>query len=266
MKLAEASAIPDISVLDTAVAPLLPTKNTGPTIIAFAIVASLGGALGLALLLDHTDPRFRYPEQVTSDLGLTILGAVPSIKRARSGEPNPEEAAQVIEAFRTIRMSLSNSYAGAGSIAFAVSSPGPGDGKSLVSSNLALSFAEAGYRTVLVDGDTRRGQLMGELRARYDVILLDSPPLGAGVDPFVLGAATGNLLLVLRTGTTDRRMADAKLKLLKRLPIRLLGAVLNDIRAQGVYRYYTYLYGYTTSEDDELPQLAPQVGELSGKS
>ena len=324
MRLAEASAIPDISILDTAVAPLLPTKNTTPSIIAFAIVASLGGALGLALLLDHTDPRFRYPEQVTSDLGLTILGAVPSIKRARSGEPNPEEAAQVIEAFRTIRMSLTNSYAGAGSIAFAVSSPGPGDGKSLVSSNLALSFAEAGYRTVLVDGDTRRGQLhamfganrrpglldylggdaaletilrtttheklalipcgtrrhrgpellhsqamlqlMGELRARYDVILIDSPPLGAGVDPFVLGAATGNLLLVLRTGTTDRKMADAKLKLLKRLPIRLLGAVLNDIRAQGVYRYYTYLYGYTTSEDDELPQLAPQVGELSGKS
>src|SRR6185312_9048793 len=92
MKLAEASAIPDISVLDTAIAPLLPTKNTTPTIIAFAIVASLGGALGLALLLDHTDPRFRYPEQVTSDLGLTILGAVPSIKRARSGEPNAEEA------------------------------------------------------------------------------------------------------------------------------------------------------------------------------
>ena len=324
MQLAEASAIPDISILDTAVAPILPTKNTTPSIIAFAIVASLGGALGLALLLDHTDPRFRYPEQVTSDLGLTILGAVPSIKRARSGEPNPEEAAQVIEAFRTIRMSLTNSYAGAGTIALAVSSPGPGDGKSLVSSNLALSFAEAGYRTVLVDGDTRRGQLhamfganrrpglldylggdaaletvlrtttheklalipcgtrrhrgpellhsqamlqlMGELRARYDVILIDSPPLGAGVDPFVLGAATGNLLLVLRTGTTDRRMADAKLKLLKRLPIRLLGPVLNDIRAQGVYRYYTYLYGYTTSEDDELPQLAPQVGELSGTS
>ncbi|MGH7647663.1 MAG: GumC family protein [Gemmatimonadaceae bacterium] len=324
MRLAEASAIPDISVLDTAVAPLLPTKNTTPSIIAFAIVASLGGALGLALLLDHTDPRFRYPEQVTADLGLTILGAVPSIKRARSGEPNPEEAAQVIEAFRTIRMSLSNSYAGSGSIALAVSSPGPGDGKSLVSSNLALSFAEAGYRTVLVDGDTRRGQLhamfganrrpglldylggdapletilrtttheklalipcgtrrhrgpellhsqamlqlMGELRSRYDVILIDSPPLGAGVDPFVLGAATGNLLMVLRTGTTDRKMADAKLKLLKRLPIRLLGAVLNDIRAQGVYRYYTYLYGYTTSEDDELPQLAPQVGEFSGKN
>lgn len=323
-RLSEASAIPDISVLDTAVAPLLPTKNTAPNIIALAVLASLGGALGLALLLDHTDSRFRYPEQATTELGLSILGAVPSIKRSRTGEPDAEEAAQVIEAFRTIRMGLSNAYTGGGPIAFTVSSPGAGDGKSLVSSNLALSFAEAGYRTVLVDGDTRRGQLhamfganrrpglldflggdapldtilrtttheklslipcgtrrhrgpellhsqamlqlMGELRTRYDVILVDSPPLGAGVDPFVLGAATGSIVLVLRTGTTDRKMAEAKLRLLERLPIRILGAVLNDIRAQGVYRYYSYLYGYTTSEDDELPQLAPQSGELTART
>ena len=109
-------------------------------------------------------------------------------------------------------------------------------------------------------------QLITDLRERFDVIIVDSPPLGAGVDPFVLGAATGNMVVVLRTGATDRKMAEAKLKLLERLPIRPLGAVLNDIRAQGVYRYYTYLYGYTTSEDDEMPRLAPQVGELTGRT
>lgn len=322
-RLAEASAIPDVSILDTAVAPLTMTKNVAPNIIILAILASLGGAVGLALLLDHTDTRFRYPEQATQELGLTILGAVPTIKRTRGGDPDPEEAAQVIEAFRTIRMGVTNSCAASGPIVLTVSSPGAGDGKSLVSSNLALSFAEAGYRTVLVDGDTRRGQLhamfganrrpglldylggdaplesilrtsthekltvipcgtrrhrgpellhsqamlqlMAELRARFDVVLVDSPPLGAGVDPFVLGAATGNILVVLRTGATDRKMAEAKLALLERLPIRVLGAVLNDIRAQGVYRYYTYLYGYTTSEDDELPRLAPRVGELTAQ-
>ena len=322
-RLAAASAIPDITILDTAVAPLNPTTSTGPQIIILALLASLGGAVGLALLLDHTDSRFRYPEQATGELGLTILGAVPTIKRMRGGDPDPEEAAQVIEAFRTIRMSITNSYAGSGPIMFTISSPGAGDGKSLVSSNLALSFAEAGYRTVLVDGDTRRGQLhamfganrrpglldylggdapldavlrnsthekltlipcgtrrhrgpellhsqamlqlITDLRERFDVIIVDSPPLGAGVDPFVLGAATGNMVVVLRTGATDRKMAEAKLKLLERLPIRPLGAVLNDIRAQGVYRYYTYLYGYTTSEDDEMPRLAPQVGELTGQ-
>jgi len=322
-KLAEAGAIPDVSILDTAVAPLAPTKNTAPTILLLALVVSFGASIGLALLLDHTDPRLRYPEQVTRELGLSILGAVPTIKRSRAGDPDPEEAAQVIESFRTIRMAITNQYDASGSAMLTVSSPGAGDGKSLVCSNLALSFAEAGYRTVLVDGDTRRGQLhamfganrrpglldllggdapfeavlrttthdrltlipcgtrrhrgpellhsqamsqfIAELRRRYDVVVVDSPPLGAGVDPFVLAAATQNMLIVLRTGATDRKMAESKLKLLDRLPVRMLGAVLNDIRAQGEYKYYSYLYGYTTSEDDDLPRTSPQVGELTGR-
>ncbi len=323
-KLAEAGAIPDVSIFDTAVAPLSPTKNTAPTILLLALVVSFGASVGLALLLDHTDPRLRYSDQVTRELGLSILGAVPTIKRSRAGDPDPEEAAQVIESFRTIRMAITNQYDASGSAMLTVSSPGAGDGKSLVCSNLALSFAEAGYRTVLVDGDTRRGQLhamfganrrpglldllggdapfeavlrsttherltlipcgtrrhrgpellhsqamsqfIAELRKRYDVVVVDSPPLGAGVDPFVLAAATQNMLIVLRTGATDRKMAENKLKLLDRLPVRMLGAVLNDIRAQGEYKYYSYLYGYTTSEDDDLPRTSPQVGELTGRT
>jgi succinoglycan biosynthesis transport protein ExoP len=323
-KLAEAGATPDVSILDTAVTPLMPTKNTAPTILLLALVVSFGASVGLALLLDHTDPRLRYSEQVTKELGLSILGAVPTIKRSRAGDPDPEEAAQVIESFRTIRMAITNQYDSSGSAMLTVSSPGAGDGKSLVCSNLALSFAEAGYRTVLVDGDTRRGQLhamfganrrpglldllggdapfeavlrttthdrltlipcgtrrhrgpellhsqamsqfIAELRRRYDVVVMDSPPLGAGVDPFVLAAATQNMLIVLRTGATDRKMAESKLKLLDRLPVRMLGAVLNDIRAQGEYKYYSYLYGYTTSEDDDLPRTTPQVGELTGQT
>jgi len=322
-RLAEAGAVADVSILDTAVAPGAPTKNTAPTILLLALVVSFGASVGLALLLDHTDPRLRYPEQVTRELGLSILGAVPTIKRSRAGDPDPEEAAQVIESFRTIRMAITNQYDASGTAMLTVSSPGAGDGKSLVCSNLALSFAEAGYRTVLVDGDTRRGQLhamfganrrpglldllggdapfeavlrpttherlalipcgtrrhrgpellhsqamsqfIAELRRRYDVVVVDSPPLGAGVDPFVLAAATQNMLVVLRTGATDRKMAESKLKLLDRLPVRMLGAVLNDIRAQGEYKYYSYLYGYTTSEDDDLPRSSPQVGELTGR-
>ena len=191
--------------------------------------------------------------------------------------------------------------------------------KSLVSSNLAVSFGEAGYRTLLIDGDIRRGELhrmfgvdrrpglldyltghndidsiirptshkglsvipcgtrrhhgpellgsaamvtlMAEMKTRYNVVIVDSPPLGAGIDPFVLGTATGHLMLVFRSGETDRQMADAKLRLLDRLPVRVLGAVLNDIQAQGVYRYYSYLYGYTADEDSNTPQLAGKSGD-----
>jgi Mrp family chromosome partitioning ATPase len=46
-------------------------------------------------------------------------------------------------------------------------------------------------------------------------------------------------MLVLRSGETDREMAESRLKILDRLPIRLLGAVLNDVRTGGgVYKYY----------------------------
>ena len=43
-----------------------------------------------------------------------------------------------------------------------------------------------------------------------------------------------------------------------RLPVRVLGAVLNDIQADGVYRYYSYLYGYT-SDEENARQLAGQT-------
>ena len=67
---------------------------------------------------------------------------------------------------------------------------------------------------------------------------------------------TGNIMLVLRSGETDRQMAEAKLKLLDRLPIRILGAVLNDIRsADSAYKHYRYVYGYTADEEP-TPQLA----------
>jgi capsular exopolysaccharide synthesis family protein len=306
-RLMEASSTPDVQVLDPAVPPQRPSSNSAIMLVLAAFAISLGLALGLAVLLDRLDKRFRYPEQVTRELGLSILGAVPAIRQVR-GEQSPEEAAQVVEAFRTIRMNIAHAYGAAGPVMLTVSSPSPGDGKSLVSSNLALSFAEAGYRTLLIDGDIRRGELhrmfsidrrpglldhlsgqgsldtvlratthqnlsviacgtrhhhgpellgsaamrdmMAALKNRFNVIIVDSPPLGAGIDPFVLGTATGNMLLVLRSGETEREMAENQLKLMDRLPIRLLGAVLNSVNtSDNAYKYYRYVYGYTADEE-----------------
>ena len=78
-KLAEAATIPDVTVLDSAVAPLRPTRNTAPVMILGAIGAALALGMCLAILLDQVDKRFRYPEQATDDLGLFILGVVADI-------------------------------------------------------------------------------------------------------------------------------------------------------------------------------------------
>lgn len=313
IRLAEATAVSDVQVLDSAVAPFKPTTNSGPTIIIGSILASLALAVIIALLLDRTDRRFRYPEQAVNDLGLTVLGAVPDLRKSiRDQLSDPEEAAQVVEAFRSLRLNIRHAFQ-SGPITLAVSSPGAGEGKSLISSNLALSFAEAGYRTVLVDGDTRRGalhasfgveqkpglidflagaatqpevvkqtthenlwvvpsgtrrrqgpelltsaameQLVAHLRREYDVILFDSPPFAAGIDAYALATVARQIVVVLRVGKTDRKLADVKLATLDRLPVQVLGAVMNDVRLEGEYQYYSYLDGYSVQTDEELPRL-----------
>ena len=50
-------------------------------------------------------------------------------------------------------------------------------------------------------------------------------------------------------------MARAKLEMMDRLPVRILGAVLNDVQAEGVYRYYGYLAGYEAEEERDGRQL-----------
>jgi capsular exopolysaccharide synthesis family protein len=279
-----------------------------------------GVSIGLAILLDKFDRRVRYPEQVTRGMGLTILGTLPRLKSSPSGMRG-DDAVQMVEALRTIRLNLVHAYGSAGPIVITVTSPGSGDGKSFVASNLALTFADAGQKTLLIDGDIRRGalhrvlnvnrkpglidylcgqatkeqivqqtrvpmvdfigcgtrklggpellasqamsQLLIALRGNYSVIILDCAPLGAGVDPLVLGSLTGNLLLVLRTGVTDREYAQAKMENIERLPIRVLGAVLNDVRAEGLYRYYSYLPGYASENEAEEPALVGASKQLT---
>lgn len=312
-QLAEKSVTPGVRIMDEAIAPTRPTTNTKPQIIIGSLVASIALGLLLALLLDRLDRRFRYPEQVTNDLGLDILGAVPLLRNSRAQDISPEEASQMVEAFRSVRLALRHTFASDGPVVVAVTSPGMGDGKSFVSSNLAMSFAEAGHRTLLIDGDIRRGEqhatfnvdqqpglmeyLAGEagldevvvpteydrlsiipcgtrrrrgpellasanmaslvdlLRTRYDAILIDSAPLGAGTDAYALGVAAGSVALVFREGKTDRRMAQAKLSVLDRLPVHMLGAVLNCVPASGAaYEFYSYLDGYAAEDDPKLAE------------
>src|ERR1051326_4997192 len=72
VNVADASMLPDVKILDPAVEPKRPVGSLAPVLIALAFLGSLGaGGVG-AVLLDKTDTRFRYPEQVSTDTGLTI--------------------------------------------------------------------------------------------------------------------------------------------------------------------------------------------------
>jgi len=307
-RLAEVSSIPDVRLLDRAVPAEEPLKNRAMMVFLGGLFGGLGASVGLSILLDRFDRRVRYPEQVTVDMGLSILGTLPRFAKS-AWMAKSEAEVQVVEALRSIRLNLSHAYGAAGPLVITITSPGSGDGKSFLSSNLAVSFAEAGHRVLLIDADIRRGslhrvlgtnrkpglvdflagrasrdevvqttsikgvevigcgsrkmagpellasgtmsQLLISLRNSYGVILIDTAPLGAGVDPLVLGTLTGNIVLVLRTGVSDREFTMAKLAAMSRLPIRVLGAVLNDVKPEGGYGYYSYIPGYATSEEDD---------------
>ena len=98
-------------------------------------------------------------------------------------------------------------------------------------------------------GSPAMAALLAEVKPRFQVVIVDSPPLGAGVDAYVLGTLTGSMVMVVRTGATDGELAGAKLDLLDRLPVRVLGAVLNAVPATGVYRSYSYLPGYEVEDE-----------------
>jgi succinoglycan biosynthesis transport protein ExoP len=309
VSIAEVQTTPDLSVLDTAVAPVFPTSNDAPRLKLLAMIASVGFALGLALIRDRLDRTFRYPEQATHELGLSIAGTVPKLKSNSRGEYQLVLMSQAVESFRTLRLALRYDFPGNAPIVVGVSSPATGDGKSLVSSNLGLAFASAGHRTLIIDGDVRRGTLhstfetpvtpglvdylqgnasvdgivratasenlfliprgtrrnrapellvselmsglIHAMRSRFDVVIIDSPPLSAGIDAYALGAAAGAMLIVLRPGFTDRKLASAKLEVVDRLPIRLLGAVVNAVPGGGAYRYYSAEYPYRDGRTGE---------------
>ena len=313
-RLAEVSSLSDVRVLDRAPVPQTPAGSFGPILVFVALVGGLGMGVFGAVLLDHADRHVHHPDHVTERMGLAILGAVPHVDW-HNGK-REESASQVIEALRGVRLSVAHRHGGDGPVIVTVTSPGRADGKSFVASNLALAFADAGCRTMLIDGDVRRGRLhrvlnrlrrpgltdilagvvpleqaiqvtssgnlsfigcgarshagpallssaamvhlVTQLRRAFDAIIVDSAPLGAGADGFALGTATGSLLVVLRTGVSDRELAEAKLGILQHLPINVLGAVLNDVRPGGAYRYYSY-YLENYGVRDELNAAEQQV-------
>ena len=317
-RLAYETVTPDVSVLDWPTVPSEAASNTVPQILAIASLGSLALGLLLAFLIDRIDQRFRYPEQVKNDLGLDVLGTVPRLRSAKRGVTDAEEAAQVLESFRLIRLNVRQAAEDAASLALTVTSATAGDGKSLVASNLAVSFAEAGHRVLLVDGDIRRGalhaafgvpqrpglaevlsgtatrkdsvrptqhrnlsllpcgarsrqapelldsaamaELLAQARALYDVVVIDSPPLSAGLDARALGMTSGMMVIVLRAGQTNMRHAQAALASIDRLPVFLAGAVLNCVETKGEYEYYAYDYGY--ADEGQVPAAGDEAGAL----
>jgi len=87
-------------------------------------------------------------------------------------------------------------------------------------------------------------KLLGELRDRYDSIVIDSPPMLAVTDASVLGKKTDGVILVVRAERTEKDAINLAIQQLHHVGSRILGVVVNDAKPDGpYYAYYRKYYG-----------------------
>jgi polysaccharide biosynthesis transport protein len=171
----------NIRVVDPAEMPVSPVS---PKRALNMLIALFGGgflAFGLAFFFEYLDNRIKTPDDLKQHLGLPSLGLVPVLKNPNGHQPliSNSVPADFAEAFRTIRTNVLFSSADEGARAVVVTSTGPGEGKTTITANLAIGFAQAGQRVLLIDADMRRPRV-------HEILTISQEP---GLSNLMVGTA-----------------------------------------------------------------------------
>jgi protein-tyrosine kinase len=214
---------------------------------------------------------------------MQIIGRIPRIE---AGRPSVAQQGELVDGFVQLRRALRSFVVPNQPYALSMSSRHPAEGTTFIAANLGLSFGEAGFRTVLIDGDARRDglarvfsvdrqpglveycngtvshtgvihatayercfavpfglgdrvpsaftdvsvrRLFEELRAQFDVIIVDCPSPGRDMVVQSLAMQTDGVLTVRRTDMHADEGSPSNHAALDDVPIRAFGVVLNCV-------------------------------------
>lgn len=172
----------NVRVIDSALVPLEPVAPRPLVNMILGTVLGLLLGAGTGFVRETMDSKIRSREDVEGAApGVSILGTIPRIvAQAANGNGNGRKASRLIqtpvsngerlvtrrdprspvsEAYRAMRTSITFASVDRAPQVMVVTSAMPGDGKSTSSSNLAITLAQQGTRTLLVDADLRKGLL-----------------------------------------------------------------------------------------------------------
>jgi capsular exopolysaccharide synthesis family protein len=148
-------------LLDKARAAPDPVRPKIVTNLAVGTAVGLLLAVGLALLTETLADRIANPDEIEERLSTSILGQVPSVKEARAGDQPSlvildDPVSGAAEAYRTIRTNLRFLSLERPLKTIMLTSAVPGEGKTSTAANMAVAFAQAGTRTILLSADLRK--------------------------------------------------------------------------------------------------------------
>ena len=164
-RIMEAAAGPYVHIVDRAGPAWKVPGRMGGYLVMGAI---LGLVLGVAasLFVAYLDRTVRTRSEAEGSLGLPVLGTIPTLTRSRLQAGMDDEGPRLVvrdhfdrarEAFRGLRLNLAFlKIDGRAPRSILVTSPGPEEGKSTTSLNLAATLAQYGERVLLVEADLRR--------------------------------------------------------------------------------------------------------------
>jgi succinoglycan biosynthesis transport protein ExoP len=163
MRISSALTRPNIRVTRWPMLPLDPSEPRLPLYIPAVVILSLLVGVGLSLLIEIVDTRLRTPMEVIRQVGVPLLGSVPDLTEDErlAIDTNVAFVSQTVphsllaEAFRQARTNLLFSTDRPVK-SILITSPNPGDGKTTVAINLALTIARGGSRVLLIEANFRR--------------------------------------------------------------------------------------------------------------
>lgn len=189
-------------VVEEAKTPENPSTPRKKRNILLGLILGLFGGIGIAFFLEYLDNTVKYPDDVQDRFGVPVLSSVPLLNAKKSPElaAVTEPSNAFAESYKSIRTAVLLSSAGGPPKKLLVTSMSAGEGKTTTAVNLAIAFAGAGKRTLLVDGDMRRPRIHNIFDLENDVGL--STYLAGGSDAETHPVDAVENLFIITAGPT----------------------------------------------------------------
>jgi capsular exopolysaccharide synthesis family protein len=183
---------PNARVVDQAFPPP-EDQPSSPNIVMNLAAGFFGGiatGFGLIFVIAFMDDRVKSAFDIEGTIGLPLLGVIPRIKKLDAESKAQAVASNVdrhvTETFRTIYSSIKLNEGSKNAKVILSTSTVPAEGKSFVSTNLGLTFASHGEKTLLVDADLRLPSIARTLQLENSEGVIDHVVNGATLDDLII--------------------------------------------------------------------------------
>ena len=163
-EIAKIYQINNISVVDVAVTPEEVSNNTLKRDLLIALFISIFGTIGVVFVVYYFDDTVKLTDNLEEEIGMPVVAKVFKSDIGSKNNRKVELLAQkypksvVSESIKTLRTNLQFSSVDEDIKTILITSSIPGEGKSFISANLAISFAQTDKRVLIVDCDMRKGR------------------------------------------------------------------------------------------------------------